>query len=91
MKWRKPKLSILIIIRNDPEQNPREFRHNLVSPQKWDFLLSASFFGSENPCFCCSSKTHSEAHGNFSRIRAAGLDPLKDAFHVLKLPDKQPD
>lgn len=24
MKWRKPKLSVLIIIRNDPEQIPKE-------------------------------------------------------------------
>lgn len=78
MKWRKAKLSLLIIIRNDPEQIPKESRSkNLVSPQGWEFLLSASFFDSENPCFSCSSKTPFEAHGSFSWVRAAGLEPLR--------------
>lgn len=66
-------------------------KHNLFSPQGWGFLLSVSFFVSENPCVIHSSKTPFEAHGSFSCIRAAGLDPLKDAFHVLEVPDKQPD
>lgn len=66
-------------------------KHNLVSPQGWEFLPSACFFDSENPCFFRSPKAPFEAHGSFSWVRAAGLDPLKDAFHVLEVPDKQPD
>lgn len=30
MKWRKPKLSIFIIIRNDPEQIPRELHSDIT-------------------------------------------------------------